>query len=262
MEASTLQSNILVNTESGCATKGSRMSRHITVKKKHNRRIVYVPNGRDPCLIIQSRDGFGKPKDGSPSFTIPGKGIAANTIACNAWELLVKNKIPTCFIGRMRREDSYRAEECRSIPLVVVVRRFAMGSFAERYPHRAGERFEDPFVEVFHKYKEYTPLSVDEKDVLRMKELALQAFLLIEAKFKESGVTILDIHFEFGINSRGEIVILDAIDNKAWRLLGPDGCRIDGEYYQHIKNPTQEDFDEIKRRYTLVVEITNGWHRK
>ena len=236
------------------------MSGHITLKSEHNRRIVYVPNGKNPCLIIQSRDGFWKIKGGSSAFSIPGKGIAANTIACNVWKLLASKKIPTCFIGRTKRKDSYRAEECTPIPLEVTVRRFASGSFAKRHPHCEGERFEDPFVDVFHKHKEYTPLLVSEEGVLEMKKRALQVFLLIEEKFKESGVTVLDTHFEFGINSHGKIVIMDPVDNKAWRLRGPDGYRIDGEYYQHIQDPTQEDFDEIKRRYMLVVKITSEWH--
>lgn len=230
--------------------------------KKYNRRIVETRRNKGVILaVVQSLDGFNKPKEGFPTFTIPGKGNAANQIACNIWELLKRNGIPVCYIKRSLMCSAYVAHFCEQIPIQFVVRRFAAGSFVERHPEQQGESFEVPVVDITPKDGKSTPFLWDDDQMNTMKEVALKSFLILEEEFKKSKVAVIDVHFEFGVDQWGKIVLQDPIDNKAMRLIF-DGHRIDGEYYQHIKDPTREDLDKIERRYKLVVEITSGWHRK
>ena len=276
--------------------------------RTHNRRVISAFRGAqsqrlgDNLVVVKSLDGFAHPEVGMPSFTLKGKGLAANTIAVNVFKLLEKAGIPTCFVGPGKAKNSYLAHLCRPIPLRFVVRRSAQGSFVKRYPHQMGEKFNPPFVEIFLKDVDLgNPIVIMAKDFLNLhyshvplhpgtpfemrelsnhgienlpigersreiietlKELSLKGLSVIEAKFAEFGVVVLDVHFEFGINPWGKIVLMDPIDNKAWRILGHDGHRLDGEAYQHIKVPTEEDYGLIKRNYGEVVRITNIWHQK
>jgi len=210
--------------------------------------------------VVQSLDGFNKLKEGFPAFTIPGKGKAANQIACNVWELLKRKEIPVCYIHRSpKRCAAYVAHFCKQIPIQFVVRRFAVGSFADRHPEQEGERFRAPIVDVVFKDGKPISLSLDDGQMNSMKDIVLKSFLIIEEEFKKSKVVVIDVHFEFGVDQWGKIVLMDPIDNKAWRLIDSCGRRLDGEYYQHIQKPSKEDMDSIKERYLKVVEITDGW---
>ncbi|MEI7782714.1 MAG: phosphoribosylaminoimidazolesuccinocarboxamide synthase [Planctomycetota bacterium] len=234
------------------------------MEKKYNRRIVETKRNHGIKLaVIQSLDGFNKPKEGFPTFAIPGKGKAANQIACNVWELLKGKGVPVCYTHRSpQRCSAYVAHFCEQIPIQFVVRRLALGSFVQRHPEQEGERFEVPVIDIVPKEGKPTPFSLSDIQMNDMREVALKSFLIIEEEFKKSNVIVVDVHFEFGVDQWGKIVLMDPIDNKAWRLIGPCGRRLDGEYYQHIQKPSEEEMGSIKETYWKVVEITNGWHRK
>lgn len=71
--------------------------------------------------------------DGVRHDVIGGKGISCNTTTCNVFKLLNRKQIPTHFI-RVIDDRTFLADRLLMVPIEVVVRRFAGGSFCQRNP--------------------------------------------------------------------------------------------------------------------------------
>lgn len=93
-----------------------------------------------------------------PSFTkeFATKAKYSNITTSRVFEMLNAAEIPTAFVKQLS-DTEFLAEKCAMIPLEVVVRRYAVGSYLKRHPELeklAGEtpyRFETQLVEFFLK---------------------------------------------------------------------------------------------------------------
>lgn len=89
--------------------------------------------------------------DGAKRDVIPGKAELATRTTCNVFEYLRNKGIPTAYIGR-DNPTTFLAEICDMIPVEVVVRCIATGSYLKRHPGVAeGTVFDDPVIEFFYK---------------------------------------------------------------------------------------------------------------
>ncbi len=105
----------------------------------------------DLVLIIHKDDITAG--DGEKHDVIEGKAIFNNTTTCNVFELLQRNYIPSAFV-RKETKVSFIAQQCEMIPLEVVVRRRAVGSYVKRNPEMNEFLFSSPMVEFFLKTSE------------------------------------------------------------------------------------------------------------
>ena len=91
-------------------------------------------------------------------------GRAKTRQAANAFRLLAEAGVPTAFLDQVA-EDALLCRACEMVPLELVVRRYAYGSYLKRHPEAAGDpprRFETPVWEVFHKRALVMPPHVPE----------------------------------------------------------------------------------------------------
>ena len=90
-------------------------------------------------------------KDGEKKDIMPGKARLANNTTSNVFELLTRHGIDTHFIRRAG-QTSFFACECDMIPVEVVARRIAKGSYLKRNPKVAdGTIFDELVMEFFYK---------------------------------------------------------------------------------------------------------------
>lgn len=104
-----------------------------------------------PFLVdIVSKDDI-TAGDGDQHDVIKGKAAASTRMTCNVLELLERNGIPTHFLSRVD-DVTFRARKVEMIPLELVARRYATGSYLDRFPDVAdGTFFEVLVFEVFEK---------------------------------------------------------------------------------------------------------------
>ncbi|MCD6549955.1 hypothetical protein J7K24_00185 [bacterium] len=225
-------------------------------------------------------------RNGKKRDKIPGKEILANNIACNVFEFLNSKRVKTHFIKRYS-EKSFLAKLCEMVPVEVVVRRYALGSYLKRHPEIPKFfRFKKPIVELFYKsdklrdpyiitqgnqkridwilYEAKEPLSTNsflgrisaswslKEEKLAIKK-AKKTFILLERVFRDLGYILADLKVEFGRTTEGEIVIADVIDNDSWRLLTEEGEHLDKQLYREGK-----DLDTVRTKYEIVSQITNS----
>ncbi len=113
----------------------------------------------DGTVLVVSRDDI-TAGDGAKHDVIEGKAAASTRTTCNIFALLENNGVPTHFVRRGPNDVTFRARHVKMIPLELIVRRYATGSYLDRFPDVAdGTRFTRPKFEVFEKDdKSHDPL--------------------------------------------------------------------------------------------------------
>lgn len=88
-----------------------------------------------------------------PKFTkqFEKKAEYSNTINARVFEMLNRAGIPTAFVRQVSPTE-FMAENCTMVPLEVVARRYAVGSYLKRHPEFTREgnvphRFDEPLIE-------------------------------------------------------------------------------------------------------------------
>jgi phosphoribosylaminoimidazole-succinocarboxamide synthase len=104
----------------------------------------------DGTVLIRSKDDI-TAGDGAKRDVIDGKAAASTTTTCNIFDLLNRHRVPTHFLEQVD-EVTFRARRVEMIPLELVARRIATGSFLDRNGDIAdGTVLADLVFEVFEK---------------------------------------------------------------------------------------------------------------
>lgn len=104
----------------------------------------------DGTVLIRSKDDV-TAGDGAKRDVIEGKGASSTATTCNIFRLLTDNGVPTHFVERLDAV-TFRARKVEMIPLELVARRIATGSFLDRNVDIAeGTVLADLVFEVFEK---------------------------------------------------------------------------------------------------------------
>jgi len=220
-------------------------------------KIVYETEEPDKVIIYFKDDTTAF--DGIKKEQITGKGVINNTISSMIFELLQKRGIPTHYIKKLSDREmlAYKVE---IIPVEVVVRNYAAGSFTRRYGIEEGTRLEKPLVETFWKNDElHDPLVCEEHidllklanldDVKEMKEIALKVNEVLKDFFAAKNIILVDFKLEFGKTTEGKLVLADEIS--------PDSCRLwdaktkkklDKDVFRYDLGSLQEVYKELLKR--------------
>ena len=109
-----------------------------------------VTDAGDGTVLIRSKDDI-TAGDGAQHDVIEGKAAASTTTTANVFRLLQNHGVPTHYVEPVDAV-TFRARRVDMIPLELVARRIATGSFLDRNPGIAdGTVFAEPVFEVFEK---------------------------------------------------------------------------------------------------------------
>jgi RNA polymerase sigma factor (sigma-70 family) len=109
-----------------------------------------ITDAGDGTVLIESKDDI-TAGDGAKHDVMEGKAVSSTTSTCNIFRLLNDKLVPTHFVERLDAV-TFRARKVEMIPLELVARRIATGSFLDRNADIAdGTVFADLVVEVFEK---------------------------------------------------------------------------------------------------------------
>ena len=241
----------------------------------------------DYQVEIESKDDI-TAGDGQKRDTIENKAVLANNTTCNIFELLKRSGLEndTHFIKRSS-DKSFLAHECEMLPIEVVIRRIATGSFLKRNPETSeGEVFDDLVVEFFFKddalHDPYIVISKEWKlhkpkepiadqsliktmdpicnagEIRYLTAKAKKVFLILEEAWRKNDVVLYDLKIEFGRYTRYKykMLLADVIDNDSWRIRDKEGKQLDKQVYRD-----GGDLGEVKNRYELVSKLTDQFRK-
>ena len=101
-------------------------------------------------VLVRSKDDI-TAGDGAKHDVLDGKAAASTRTTCNIFQLLERNGVRTHFVDRVD-DVTFRARNVEMIPLELVARRYASGSFRDRFPDLPdGAVFEELVFEIFEK---------------------------------------------------------------------------------------------------------------
>ncbi|MBB6097354.1 phosphoribosylaminoimidazole-succinocarboxamide synthase [Deinobacterium chartae] len=198
----------------------------------------------DPGLyVVEYKDdatAFNAQKRGN----ISGKGEVNNAITAALFPQLEAAGVPTHFVEKLSdREQLVKAVTI--IPVEVVVRNVAAGSFAKRLGLEEGPLLARPVVEYYYKsdalgdplINSDTALAMgwaNEAQLAEIRRLALEVNRFLTPFFEARGVRLVDFKLEFGVTRDGTVVLADEIS--------PDTCR-----FWDLKTGEKLDKDRFRR---------------
>jgi phosphoribosylaminoimidazole-succinocarboxamide synthase len=101
-------------------------------------------------VLVRSKDDI-TAGDGAQHDVLDGKAAASTRTTINVFRLLERNGVPTHFVDAFD-DVTFRARGVEMIPLELVARRYATGSYRDRFPDLAADAVLDDLVfEVFEK---------------------------------------------------------------------------------------------------------------
>ena len=239
-------------------------------------KIVYA-HPDDPALAILLHKDSISAGDGARRDTIPGKGALSGRTAANVFALLNRPGIATHFVAAPE-PAAMIVRRCAMIPLEVVMRRIATGSYLKRHPETPeGTRFDPPLVEFFLKDDarhdpQVTPAEIaglgiaTPAEVEHMAAVGRRVFATLEQAWAAQDVTLVDLKIEFGrpVDSTlaaAPLLVADVIDNDSWRIWpgGEQARMLDKQVYRNMAQITPEGLENVRQRYATVAALTDRW---
>lgn len=231
-------------------------------------KLIYA-HATDAALAIMLHKDSITAGDGARRSELPGKGALAGQTAANVFALLGRAGVPTHFVAAPEPAVTV-VRRCTMLPLEVVTRRLATGSYLRRNPELAeGSRFEPPLVEFFLKDDAaHDPLispaeiiasnHASAAEVERLAAVARQVFGLLERAWAAQEVTLVDLKIEFGRTNLGELLVADVVDNDSWRIWpgGEQARMLDKQLYRNAAVVDDALLADVLARYARVAELT------
>jgi phosphoribosylaminoimidazole-succinocarboxamide synthase len=235
---------------------------------------LFEKPGQPDVLVVQALDSI-TAGDGARRNEIPGKGRVAAKTSARVFRLLNLCGLPTHYLSGGEDDDDNEmlVRRCTMIPLEVVVRGAAAGSFVKRKPGVArGSLIVPRLVEFFFKDDaNHDPLIEPDEIVARglatpqevgtMSEIARIVFEILAHAWRRQETLLVDLKIEFGrligAEGRGNLVIADVIDNDSWRIWpqGREELMLDKQMYRNLQEVTAADLDRVLANYETVAEI-------
>jgi phosphoribosylaminoimidazole-succinocarboxamide synthase len=237
-------------------------------------KILFEAEGNPDLLVVQQTDAI-TAGDGARRDEIDGKGrIAAKTTA-RVFRLLNLTGLPTHYLSGGEDDDNNEmlVRRAQMIPLEVVVRGVAAGSFVRRRPGVVrGSILVPRVIEFFLKDDaNHDPLIEADAIVAQgiatpqelgtIGELARITYEILAHAWRRRDALLVDLKIEFGRiasgEGKGQLVIADVVDNDAWRVWpqGREDLMLDKQRYRNLTTVTPADLAEVRANYEQVAEI-------
>ena len=173
------------------------------------------------------------------------------------FRLLEKKGVPTHYVEEINERETY-VKKVEIVPLEVIIRNRAAGSFSKRYGVPEGTELATTIIEFSYKnddlgdplINDYHALALrlaTKEEIEKIKELAFKVNDVLKEYFMEIGVELIDFKLEFG-RYKGQIILADEIS--------PDTCRFwDAKTGEKLdKDRFRRDMDDVDKGYREMMK--------
>lgn len=220
---------------------------------------VFATN--DPDLVIVDYKDDATAFNGEKKGTIVGKGAINNKMTNYMFKLLEKEGIPTHLVKEISDRETI-VKKVEIVPLEVIVRNVAAGSFSKKLGIEEGTPLKTPTLEFSYKCDElgdpfinkYYALGLGlatEEEIADITKYAFKVNEFMLGFFKNIGIDLIDFKIEFG-RFHGKILLADEIS--------PDTCRFwDSKTHEKLdKDRFRRDMGGVEEAYHEMIKRVMG----
>ena len=221
---------------------------------------VYLTD--DPDVLIVDYKDDATAFNGEKKGTIVGKGAINNRMSNYLFKQLEKEGIPTHLIEELSDRET-AVKKVSIVPLEVIVRNVAAGSFSKRLGVPEGTEFTEPTIELSYKNDELGDPLINEyfaralnlaswDEIETIKKYAFKTNEVLKEFFLAAELRLIDFKIEFG-RYHGTIILADEIS--------PDTCRLwdvhtneklDKDRFRRDLGNVEEAYQEVMKRIGLL----------
>ncbi|HIT90707.1 MAG TPA: phosphoribosylaminoimidazolesuccinocarboxamide synthase [Candidatus Merdenecus merdavium] len=216
---------------------------------------VYTTDVEDVLIVDYKDDATAF--NGEKKGTIVGKGVVNNRMTNLIFQLLEKEGVKTHFIEELSDRET-AVKKVDIVPLEVIIRNVAAGSFSKRLGVPEGTKFKAPTLEFSYKdddlgdplINDYFAIALglatrEEIDIIT--KYAFKVNEVLKAYFLKANIELIDFKIEFG-RYKGEIILADE--------TSPDTCRLwDATTHEKLdKDRFRRDMGNVEEAYNEVFK--------
>ena len=213
----------------------------------------------DPDVVIVDYKDDATAFNGEKKGTIVGKGVVNNRMTNHVFKLIDKEGVPTIlFEESSDRETAVKKVDI--VPLEVIVRNVAAGSFSKRMGVEEGKELLCPILEFSYKNDDLgDPFINDDyalalglatqEEIDTIKAYTRKVNEVLKAYFLQADMKLIDFKIEFGRLKDGTIILADEVS--------PDTCRLwdvhtneklDKDRFRRDMGNVEEAYNEVFKR--------------
>ncbi len=215
----------------------------------------------EDVLIVDYKDDA-TAFNGEKKGTITGKGVINNRMTNYLFQKLEEKGIPTHFVEELSERET-AVKKVEIVPLEVIVRNVAAGSFSKKLGIEEGKKLLSPTLEFSYKddalgdpmINDYYAIAIgaatrEEIDAITDMVFKINDFLV--EFFNECGIDLIDFKVEFG-RYKGQVILADEIS--------PDTCRfwdkkthekLDKDRFRRDLGGVEDAYNEVAKRIGLL----------
>lgn len=211
----------------------------------------------DPDVVIVSFKDDATAFNGEKKGTIAGKGVINNRVTNHIFKLLEREGIPTHLVEELNDRET-AVKKVQIVPLEVIVRNVAAGSFSKKLGIEEGMVLKVPTIEFSYKddslgdpmINDYYAIAIGAATREEISQITAYAFRvneILKKYFSDLGIDLIDFKMEFG-RYKGVLILADEIS--------PDTCRLwDKETKEKLdKDRFRRDLGNVEGAYEEVFK--------
>lgn len=212
---------------------------------------VWTTENEDVLIVDYKDDATAF--NGEKKGTIVGKGVINNRMSNHVFKILKTKGVPNHYIEELSERET-AVNKVEIIPLEVIIRNVAAGSFSKKLNIKEGWKLIEPTLEFSYKddalgdpmINDYYAIGIGvatRKDIDKITEYAFKVNDVLKEYFLAADLELIDFKLEFG-KYHGNIILADEVS--------PDTCRL-----WDVKTHKKLDKDRFRRDLGNVEEAYN-----
>ena len=214
----------------------------------------------DPDIVIVDYKDDATAFNGLKKGTIAGKGVINNKMSNMMFRIMEQHGIPTHLVEELSDRET-AVKKVQIVPLEVIIRNTAAGSFSKRYGVPEGTKLPTTLLEFSYKNDELGDPLINDSQALAMqlatpeeietiKNMALKVNEVMKEFFKTLNINLIDFKLEFG-RYHGQIVLADEISPDTCRFWDmTTGEKLDKDRFRRDMGGVEDAYKEVFARLT------------
>ena len=217
---------------------------------------VYTTDNEDYLIVDYKDDATAF--NGEKKGTISGKGVINNRVSNHLFKMLAEKSIENHFVEELSDRETV-VKKVEIVPLEVIVRNIAAGSFSKRYGVEEGRKLLCPTLEFSYKddalgdplinsyHAKALGLATDE-EIKKISDMAFAVNKFLSEYLLNIGIKLVDFKLEFG-RFKGNIILADEISPDTCRFWDKDtNQKLDKDRFRRDLGNVEDAYKEIMSR--------------